>query len=62
MKLGAGGAMTLEGDAVLHVPAFPIEVVDTTGAGDSFDAGFLHAWLRGATTRECLRWGAPAAP
>ncbi len=55
VKLGAGGAMTLEGDAVLHVPAFPIEVVDTTGAGDSFDAGYLDAFLRGATTRECLR-------
>ena len=54
-KLGASGAMTLEGDAVLHVPAFPIEVVDTTGAGDSFDAGYLDAFLRGAAPLECLR-------
>jgi sugar/nucleoside kinase (ribokinase family) len=50
--------MTLEDGRVLAIPAFPIEPVDTTGAGDSFDAGFLHAWLEGRPLRECLRWGA----
>jgi sugar/nucleoside kinase (ribokinase family) len=58
VKLGASGAMTLEGDEVLHVPAFPIQAVDTTGAGDSFDAGYLDAFLRGAPPVECLRRGA----
>lgn len=54
-KLGSGGAMTLEGEEAVHLPAFPIEVVDTTGAGDSFDAGYLDAFLRGAPPLECLR-------
>jgi len=57
-KLGRDGAMTLEGDRVLHVPAFPVETIDTTGAGDSFNAGFLQRWLAGAPLPECLRLGA----
>jgi sugar/nucleoside kinase (ribokinase family) len=57
-KLGKNGAMTLDGDELLHVPAYPVETVDTTGAGDSFNAGFLHRWLAGAPLVECLRLGA----
>lgn len=57
-KLGAQGCMTLEAGRPLAVPAFPTEPLDTTGAGDSFDAGFLHAWLSGMPLVECLRWGA----
>ena len=56
-KLGARGCVTLDGGRLVAAPAFPIEPVDTTGAGDSFDAGFLHAWLRGLPLEECLRWG-----
>jgi sugar/nucleoside kinase (ribokinase family) len=58
VKLGAQGCMTLEGGRPLAVPAFPVDPVDTTGAGDSFDAGFLHAWLRGMPLLDSLRWGA----
>jgi sugar/nucleoside kinase (ribokinase family) len=57
-KLGKDGAMTLDGERVVHVPAYPVETVDTTGAGDSFNAGFLHRWLAGAPLVECLRLGA----
>ena len=57
-KLGRDGAATLEGGQLLRVPAFPIEPLDTTGAGDSFNAGFLHAWLAGSPTLEALRLGA----
>ena len=56
-KLGPRGSATLEKDALLELPAFAIQPIDTTGAGDSFDAGFLHAWLREQPIRECLRWG-----
>ena len=45
-KLGGQGSMTLVDGAPLAVPALPVEPVDTTGAGDSFNAGFLHRWLR----------------
>jgi sugar/nucleoside kinase (ribokinase family) len=57
-KLGAKGAMALDGERVVHVPAFPVAAVDTTGAGDSFNAGFLHAWLQRAPLEDCLRLGA----
>jgi sugar/nucleoside kinase (ribokinase family) len=57
-KLGAEGCLTLESGRAIRVPAFAVNAVDTTGAGDSFDAGFLHAWLAGRPLVECLRWGA----
>jgi sugar/nucleoside kinase (ribokinase family) len=57
-KLGAQGCVALDQGRPLAVPAFPVQPLDTTGAGDSFDAGFLHAWLDGRPLAECLRWGA----
>jgi sugar/nucleoside kinase (ribokinase family) len=59
VKLGAAGALACRAEGPLvRIPAMPVDPVDTTGAGDSFNAGFLRAWLDGADTRECLRWGA----
>lgn len=57
-KLGGRGCLAIDGTTVVHVPALPADVVDTTGAGDSFNAGFLHRWLRGGRLEECLRYGA----
>ena len=46
VSLGADGALWASGDVLVHRPAHPTEVVDTTGAGDAFAAGLLAAWLR----------------
>jgi ribokinase len=45
VSLGADGALWAAGDVLVHRPAHPAVVVDTTGAGDAFAAGLLAAWL-----------------
>jgi sugar/nucleoside kinase (ribokinase family) len=45
VKTGAAGAVAARGDAVVRASAPPAEAVDTTGAGDAFDAGFIASWL-----------------
>jgi ribokinase len=45
VSLGADGALWASGDVLVHRPARPTDVVDTTGAGDAFAAGLLAAWL-----------------
>jgi ribokinase len=47
LKLGAGGCLLAEGAATHLSPAFPVDVVDTTGAGDAFSAGLIYARLHG---------------
>jgi len=56
------GCLVVGADGTEAVPAFPVErVVDTTGAGDLFAAGFLCGVARGADDRSCGRLGALAA-
>ena len=57
-KLGSRGAMLRSNGVTLRCPAFPAALVDTTGAGDSFDAGFLRAWLERRPLEEALALGA----
>jgi sugar/nucleoside kinase (ribokinase family) len=54
IKLGPRGAIAATADDRLALPAVPVEVIDTTGAGDAFAAGFLPSWLAGAPLGESL--------
>jgi sugar/nucleoside kinase (ribokinase family) len=58
VKLGPDGALAARPDgALVRVPAMRVDPIDTTGAGDAFDAGFLRAWLDGADLGDCLELG-----
>lgn len=61
IKRGAlGAAIGGASGVTLNLPAPPVKVVDTTGAGDAFAAGFLSAELRGLPPADCLRAGIEA--
>jgi len=57
VKRGSKGAIALSEGKKIEAPAVSVAVVDPVGAGDSFDAGFLHQFLRGADLATCLRYG-----
>jgi sugar/nucleoside kinase (ribokinase family) len=57
IKLGAEGAMARQGKEKIQSPGLKVDFVDPVGAGDSFDAGFLHQFVRGADLRTCLASG-----
>jgi sugar/nucleoside kinase (ribokinase family) len=61
VTLGTDGAMLLDGDRLHHVPAFAVEAVDTTGAGDVFRAAFIYALLQSQSPAEILRLASAAA-
>jgi sugar/nucleoside kinase (ribokinase family) len=59
---GPEGSVVVEDDAVIEVPAMPVdEVVDTTGAGDLYAAGFLYGLTHGADAETCASLGGVAA-
>jgi len=57
VKRGDKGAIAIQDNELFTDSGFSIKALDTTGAGDSFDAGFLSAYLMKQTTAECLRVG-----
>ena len=57
IKLGDQGAVWLAPDRDILVPAPSVKAIDTTGAGDSFNAGFLVAWMNGKTPMQCIAAG-----
>lgn len=58
VKLGAEGALGMHGEQVVHVPSILVDVVDTVGAGDTFDSGFLYGFLHGWPLEKSLRLAA----
>ncbi|HXS75529.1 MAG TPA: carbohydrate kinase family protein [Terracidiphilus sp.] len=57
VKRGSKGASAYTRNDDCHVPVEPVRIVDAVGAGDSFNAGFLHAWLHGRNIRDALAFG-----
>jgi sugar/nucleoside kinase (ribokinase family) len=60
VKLGAAGACCRRGETVVCDPGFPLDVVDTTGAGDTFNAGFLYGMIHDWPIADALRLGCAA--
>ncbi len=58
---GADGALIVTADAEHAVPAVPVEVVDTTGCGDAFSAGFLRGLSLGRSAADAARLGCATA-
>jgi sugar/nucleoside kinase (ribokinase family) len=54
VKSGRGGGLAVAGHQIVRAGSIPAEVVDTTGAGDAFDAGFLAGRLAGWSLLRCL--------
>jgi sulfofructose kinase len=61
VTVGADGAYWLQGSDVRHFPAFPVDVVDTLGAGDVFHGAFALALASGAEEADAIRTAAAAA-
>jgi len=57
LKMGTAGAMAKRGSENVKVPAIRVDVVDAIGAGDSFDAGFIHEFVRGSDLATCVATG-----
>ena len=58
---GAHGALVVDADGAVAVPAFQVDVVDTTGCGDAFSAGFLRGLALGSDRAEAARMGCATA-
>ncbi|MGI8743803.1 MAG: carbohydrate kinase family protein [Bryobacteraceae bacterium] len=55
LKLGPKGAVLSWRGELIWCPPYPVDPVDTTGAGDCFDAGFIYGWLNGESPEYCMR-------
>lgn len=58
VKQGADGVLGMNANEVIQIPSIQVETIETIGAGDAFNAGFLSGQLRGWDLRDTLRLGA----
>lgn len=61
VKVGSKGAYAQQGDEVVRIEPIPAKVVDTTGAGDLWAAGFMAGYLQGKPLERCAKMGATLA-
>lgn len=61
LTLGERGLLYIENGTIQHLPAYPAEAVDTTGAGDIFHGAFAYGLQKGLTLQETLKIAAAAA-
>jgi ribokinase len=61
IKMGKDGCWVADRDSIEYVPSFNVKVVDTTGAGDNFNAGFVSAHISGRPPKECAIIGSATA-
>ena len=61
ISLGAKGSLICKDKKLIQAPAYRVEPVDTTGAGDLFASGFLHGYLNGLSLELCAHFGAVLA-
>ena len=61
IKCGAQGVLAKRGKERFRAASLPVQPVDAVGAGDSFNAGFLHKFIRRAGLQDCLEFGSVSA-
>jgi len=61
ITLGERGSVTFIRDEIIEVPAFKVNVVDTTGAGDVFHGGYIYGLLQEWEIRECVKFASAVA-
>lgn len=56
-KLGKKGSIAVKDGHIYEATSYSVEAIDTTGAGDSFNAGFVYGFLKGKSIEEALKYG-----
>ncbi len=61
ITLGSRGSVTFAHNEIIEIPAFPVNVVDTTGAGDVFHGGYIYGLLQGWKLKDTIRFASAIA-